>query len=859
MSRSSPTPRGSGFRAWPVSKAIRRGLALCLFAAVLVAPAALSDPYIWDDDNDGIDDRIETVNLLGFQFSFEGVDTLARQRFQVTRGVANLVYGVYVVFDHDPTEDDLDSLAMFGMPTLHRFEGAPAVRSVTTFPQVELALTFIQGIERFEAIPLIYPLVREGAAAVAATDPTGQVFPTWTGTGGPGGEGVVVAILDTGINDEAEGGYPGHESLAGRVLGGASFVNADSSLNTPRNGSVNPSDHGGEVTRAHGTHVAGIVLGGGGTSGYARGVAPGARAVDVKALNDAGFGTSVAEAIDWCIHNRARDWGVPGYSGIQVINLSLSSLDESDGNDVAAKLARRAVESGIVVVASVGNEGKAHYVPSPAAGDQVLSVGAVDAQRSPLPTDDVFVENSNRGPRAGDGDLDSADEQKPDLVAPGVAVLSADGNLTSDGRQYRRLSGTSMAAAFVSGSVACLRSSNPGLSPAQIADLLSATAWREIAELPAGDPGPDPRWNAARGFGELDLYAARLEATQGARSQVARLELSASGPDGIAAVLRTQREYGAPFFAFERAPDVAGVPGEFAAHDSVPAAGDSTLAAASNRTSYARAWSVPPGERGQAFWYRVAYTEDGVRYASPARRFVSPVGPSAATIEVTLVHNAYDNDLEATVVVGDPGEPDLVLPLPGSGAAVASDWVSGVSTTGNVSWTFRIEVPADAAAGLLPPTPGRPWTLLVQEAGFVNRSGRVTSYHLTYHWAHGDVEYEGGPVPQQTLEGGTVSVEIPNSLVGVAPAAVSARLRFGPNPARAGSEIRFARDSAPASEVRIFDLRGRLVGRAQLAADGSGAAGVWRTRDARGGELAPGLYVARLTSGESARIVILPR
>jgi hypothetical protein len=236
---------------------------------------------------------------------------------------------------------------------------------------------------------------------------------------------------------------------------------------------------------------------------------------------------------------------------------------------------------------------------------------------------------------------------------------------------------------------------------------------------------------------------------------------------------------------------------------------------------------------------------------------VSPLGPDIATREVTLVHNAYDHDVSATVVVGDPDHPDLILALPGSAAAVESDWVSGVSTTGNVSWTFRVAVPASAAA-LLPPTPGRPWTLRVQEGGYLNRSGRNTSYRLTYHWSFGDVEYEGGPVPQPTVEGGTVSVTIPNSLVGVGPEAPPLGLRIGPNPARAGSEIRFVQAGGGASEVCIFDLRGRSVGRIALTPAGESSAGAWSARDTRGRPLAPGLYLARLSGGARFRIVILP-
>ena len=219
------------------SRSWRRGLMPALLAlSALAASAAHAGPYIWDQDDNALDDRIESVQLLGYRFSFENGDTLLRQRFEVTRVLGSLAYGVYVVYDHDPTQQDIDSLGLIGMPMLYRFEGTQALRSVATFVQANVARS-LAHVERIEAVPILYPESHEGVAAIGAYDASGNVFPTWSGTGGADGTGVVVAILDSGINDEADGSYPGHESLAGRVIGGASYLSPDSSLDTPRNGS----------------------------------------------------------------------------------------------------------------------------------------------------------------------------------------------------------------------------------------------------------------------------------------------------------------------------------------------------------------------------------------------------------------------------------------------------------------------------------------------------------------------------------------------------------------------------------------------------------------------------------------------
>jgi subtilisin family serine protease len=835
-----------------------------VFAALVLffAPQlALARPYIWDNDGDKIDDRIETVHAggypQGYQFSFESGDTLLRQRFSVlpTPG-GGLVYNVFVVYDHDPTTTDLANLVLLGMPVLQRYRYVPAVRSVATFAQIQQATT-LAGVEGVEAVPILYPMDRVGVAAIGARDPSAQVFPTAEGVGAPDGEGVVVAFLDTGINDQTSGSFPGHESVRGRFLGGATFLGGDSTFDTPRDGSMNPIDHGD----AHGTHVAGIALGDGGEADFAYGVASQARFVDVKVLNDAGVGTGIPEGLDWCIHNRTRDWGAGSeWIGIDVINLSLSSLDRSDGNDVASRLAARAVELGIVVVASVGNEGNGAHIPSPAAGDGVLAIGAVDDQRTPRNGDDLWPGFNDYGPRDGDGDVDAADEQKPDLLAPGVAVLSADGRTTTDGEQYRRLTGTSMAAAHVSGVVAVIRSAYPALTPAQIAELLRSTAVRTLSS-PGNGVGPDPRWRSGIGYGVVDLYGAWLELQQPARSQVRRIALSSTDTE-MTATLWTQRELGAQHFVFERAPDVGGTPGSFTPYDSVGAAGDGSLLDIGNLTSYPRTWAVPENERGAAFWYRVAYTEGGQRYDSPALRFVGPVGPPAATIEVVVVHNAYDNDVSGEISLAGPeeaakqGTSSFSFPLPASGAAVSSDFVTGISATGNIAWTFRILVPAGVADAYLPPTAQNPWWLSVADEGYLNRSGRVTSYTITWHSPAGDLTYSGGPTPQQTIEGQTVWLTSPVSAVGVDPIS-SRRFRFGPNPVAAGQSVGFALGGA-AGAMRVFDVSGREVGRIEPSKSGSFDVR-WTSRDAAGSPLPSGLYFARVGERSVARLVVLAR
>ena len=565
--------------------------------------------------------------------------------------------------------------------------------------------------------------------------------------------------------------------------------------------------------------------------------------------------TLAARASDW-VFPGAREWGAANtsYHGIDVINLSLSGVDQSDGQDLICAMCNAAVQAGIVVVAAMGNDALAAHVPPPAAADGVISVGAFDDQRSGAPGDDLGYANGNSGPRLSDGDLDALDELRPAVLAPGVAVLAANGDLSSDGTRYVRHTGTSMAAAVVTGAVAALRSLDPSLDPSAITTTLIATARRNGPGIPAGPPAIDPRWSASRGFGLLDVYGAMLERTQPTHTQFRRLMLTESDST-ITAEAWTMRERGTGFIVFERAPDIGGVPGSFTPLDSLAASGDPNLDDGQDTRVYTRTWPVPPGEYGGRWWYRVSANEGGSHWIGPAGPVSLPLGPSEATVLATIVHDAYDTDVSAILSAGGGGYSQS---LPGSSAAFATDYVDGASAVGTISETFRIEIPRGAASAWLPPSHANPWALRITEGGFVNRSGRLTDLHLIWHSPSGDLSYVWGPAPLATVEGGTVEADLPNPNVGV-PDGEHRILNARPNPGTTGGLVMFTRPAGRPSSLEVFDLAGRRVATLSNPGGEPGTALAWHAVDATGRPLAPGVYLARFAGHSAVRFVLVSR
>jgi subtilisin family serine protease len=296
------------------------------------------------------------------------------------------------------------------------------------------------------------------------------------------GAGIGVAVIDSGIT-------PWHDDIDVRRHGSRGTVVHFKDFTQTTHPRVwvpeTPSDEYG-----HGTHVAGIIAGSGHASGGRRmGVAPDAQLIVLKVLDAQGQGhiSDVIAAIDYAIAVKER-------FNIRVINLSVASgVFESYRTDPLSKAAHRAVNAGIVVVASAGNlgqndegESQSGGITSPGNAPWVLTVGAASHQGTPTRGDDTVAPFSSKGPTW----IDFA--AKPDILAYGVGIESLaapnstlattysayllGGTRGTGTKPYLSLSGTSMAAPVVAGTVALMLEANPRLTPNGVKAILEYTA-----------------------------------------------------------------------------------------------------------------------------------------------------------------------------------------------------------------------------------------------------------------------------------------------------------------------------------------------------------------------------------------------
>jgi subtilisin family serine protease len=248
------------------------------------------------------------------------------------------------------------------------------------------------------------------------------------------GEKTLVAVIDSGIDWT-------HPEISGAVTRGFNAI-------------------GGDWEKAqHGTEIAGIIA----SHADLTGVAPQARLLAVRAFKAGGKVAVVGETFDilagieWAVKNKA-----------QIVNMSFAGPFDPDLSREVAEGSRRRV----IFIAAVGNEGKAAKPSYPAAYENVIPVTATDR------ADAIFKDASRCATTC--------------IAAPGVDIFAA-----APAGAYKHDSGTSMAAAEVSGVVALLLDAKPGLDPKAVRDLLVQTA--KHLSL------PDPDESSIAGI--VDAYA----------------------------------------------------------------------------------------------------------------------------------------------------------------------------------------------------------------------------------------------------------------------------------------------------------------------------------------------------------------
>ncbi|GAA2940093.1 S8 family serine peptidase [Streptomyces griseoincarnatus] len=277
----------------------------------------------------------------------------------------------------------------------------------------------------------------DGVRKASLDTSVGQIGTPKAWEAGYDGKGVKIAVLDTGVD-------AAHPDLKGQVTAAKNFTSAPGT---------------GDVV-GHGTHVASIAAGTGAQSkGKYKGVAPGAKILNGKVLDDSGFGddSGILAGMEWA-----------AAQGADIVNMSLGGMDTPETDPLEAAVDKLSAEKGILFAIAAGNEGP-QSIGSPGSAESALTVGAVDDK-------DKLAEFSSTGPRLGDGAV------KPDVTAPGVDITAASAKGNEIAKEvgekpagYMTISGTSMATPHVAGAAALLKQQHPEWKYTELKGALTAS------------------------------------------------------------------------------------------------------------------------------------------------------------------------------------------------------------------------------------------------------------------------------------------------------------------------------------------------------------------------------------------------
>ena len=283
------------------------------------------------------------------------------------------------------------------------------------------------------------------------------------------GDEVRLCMVDTGISLS-------HSALAGTTVEFKDFVGSE----------VSPVDYG---SISHGTLMAGLLISSGYQDGIAQGITLGmAAALSADGDENTGSESRVASAIRWCIFDFEAD----------IISLSLGGEQNQEASREGATVSatRQALDLGIYVVAAAGNDGGSSddgFVSAPGNVNLAITVGASDR------LNEVWSKSSAGEEVDSDGNLRQYPNQKPELTAPGVSIVS-----TGMNDEWYSSSGTSDATVFVAGALALILEEHPELKRTND----SGTGCIELVKSSlASSLSPDMTHDTHKGYGVLDAKA----------------------------------------------------------------------------------------------------------------------------------------------------------------------------------------------------------------------------------------------------------------------------------------------------------------------------------------------------------------
>ena len=472
----------------------------------------------WDED-------IEWWDVTTLDMDRNGIhDSLQNAIGQVNVGVS---------YDHEVTEEDREILKSLGFVINVELPVVNALLLGDIDSSQIWQLSEIDGVvmvERYGSL-VFYGDVQ--TPTVKARNSTEYPIGAWDL--GISGDGVNIAMVDTGVDNE-------HPGLNQKFIAGydaVCYMHSDPQCvlagGRQDDGSFDPDDG-----NQHGTACMGMASSTGlesdGTQSEFYGSAPNASLIDVRIGTDVGAGPfenylleqefyeSAMNGLQWIIDHRDDAW--PGADesnyGIDIISLSwgITSHENggSDGSDMHSRILDEAMELGVTVSNAAGNDGPDNDgFSGMSASSLSITVAATDDQNTVNRTDDTIAGYSSRGPRKDNGDGNPINELVPEISAPGSNIIQAEGCVSSGGcsnflggdasqNTYTgRGSGTSYATPSVSGVIALIMEANENLTPLQIKEVLKQTAERR------GEPSAtdvDPYWNRDFGYGMVDALAA---------------------------------------------------------------------------------------------------------------------------------------------------------------------------------------------------------------------------------------------------------------------------------------------------------------------------------------------------------------